>query len=139
MTTVDTVGVRNRGWILAKDLGMARYTAMDSVVRAVGKMVVWVDAAAEESTMISSRRKKTLPTVPLPNTAWPWMDSTSPTLLELPRPLPFVPMPANDCIEKITSAYVTRRIRVERMPAIPGVRLRSLVSSLTESAVSHPQ
>ena len=34
---------------------MALNTAMDSVVRAVGRMVVWVDAAAELSTIRMSR------------------------------------------------------------------------------------
>ncbi len=55
MTTVDTVGVRNRGLTFAKDFGSALYAAMDRVVRAVGRIVVCVDAAAEDSTISSSR------------------------------------------------------------------------------------
>ena len=55
ITIVDTVGVRNRGWIFANDFGIALYAAIDSVVRAVGRIVVWVDAAAEDSTISSSR------------------------------------------------------------------------------------
>src|SRR6266481_8379811 len=104
MARVETVGVRNRGWTFANDLGIALYAAMDRVVRAVGRIVVWVDAAADDSTITSSRWKKTDPTVPLPKTAWPWIESTSPALLRLPRPLPLAPTPANACMEKITSA-----------------------------------
>ncbi len=40
MVSVDVVGVRKRLWILANALGMALNTAMDSVVRAVGRIVV---------------------------------------------------------------------------------------------------
>ena len=47
MARVDVVGVRKRRWILAKEAGMALNTAIDSVVRAVGRIVVWVEAAAE--------------------------------------------------------------------------------------------
>ena len=48
MAMVETVGVRKRLWIREKALGMALYTPMASVVRAVGRMVVWVEAAAEQ-------------------------------------------------------------------------------------------
>ena len=67
---------------------------MASEVRAVGRMVVWVEAAAELSTMRSSRCANTLPNVDVPNTEWPRTDSTSPWLAGLPRPIPLVPMPA---------------------------------------------
>src|SRR5436190_23753798 len=104
ITIVDTVGVRCLRWILANWGGMALYTAIDRVVRAVGRMVVWVDAAAEDSTMSSSRWVRNDPKPELPNTAVPWIDSTSPAFATLPSPLPVVPIPAKDCIEKITSA-----------------------------------
>src|SRR5215472_16918970 len=100
---VDTVGVRYRGWIFANEDGIALYTAIDSVVRAVGRIVVCVEAAAEDSTISSSRWLRNEPKPDVPNTALPWIDSTSPALLMFPRPLPVVPIPANDCIEKITS------------------------------------
>src|ERR1700733_10632589 len=103
MNRVDTVGVWKRGWILANDLGSALYTAMDKVVRAVGRIVVWVEAAAEESTIRISRWDRTLPKPEVPNTALPMMDSTSPVLFALPRPMPVVPMPANDCADVVTS------------------------------------
>ena len=74
------------------------------MVRAVGRIVVWVEAAAEDSTISSSRWVRNDPKPEVPNTALPWTDSTSPALATLPRPLPLVPIPANDCIEKITSA-----------------------------------
>src|ERR1700691_661948 len=103
MRMVDTVGVRKRGWIFANDLGSAPYTAMDRVVRAVGRIVVCVDAAAEDSTIRISRRDRNVPKPEVPKTAPPRMDSTSPVLAELPRPMPLVPMPANDCTEVVTS------------------------------------
>jgi hypothetical protein len=75
---------------------------MDSVVRAVGRIVVWVDAAAEVSTMRTSSLERNSP-IPLPpKTASPRMESTSPVLALLPSPMPEVPMPANDCADRIT-------------------------------------
>ena len=45
----------NRGWTRPNAWGIASQRAIDSVVRAVGRIVVWVDADAEVSTqMISS-------------------------------------------------------------------------------------
>ena len=70
------------------------YTAIDSVVRAVGRIVVWVEAAAEESTISSSRWLRNVPRPDVPNTLLPWTDSTSPALATLPRPLPVVLIPA---------------------------------------------
>src|SRR5437764_11699196 len=104
MAIVDTVGVRYRGCIFANDDGIALYTAIDSVVRAVGRIVVWVEAAAEDSTMSSSRWLRNEPKAEWPNTRPPWIDSTSPALSTLPRPVPLAPTPAKDCMEKITSA-----------------------------------
>src|SRR5216683_4701926 len=104
MAIVDTVGVRYRGCIFAKTAGIALYTAIDRVVRAVGRIVVWVDAAAEESTISSSRWVRNEPQAELPKTLLPWIDSTSPAFATLPRPLPVVLIPANDCMERITIA-----------------------------------
>ena len=36
--------MRYRGWIRAKARGIAPYAAIDSVARAVGRIVVWVEA-----------------------------------------------------------------------------------------------
>ena len=83
---------------------MALYTAIDRVVRAVGRIVVCVDAAAEDSTMSSSRWVRKEPKADVPKTRLPWTDSTSPALATLPRPLPVVLMPAKDCMDRITSA-----------------------------------
>src|SRR2546430_5201070 len=55
IATVETLGVRWRGWILPNAFGMAFQWAIDRVVRAVGRIVVCVDAEAEVRTaMISS-------------------------------------------------------------------------------------
>ncbi len=80
------------------------YTAIDSVVRAVGRIVVWVEAAAEDSTISSSSRLRNDPKPEVPKTRLPWTDSTSPALFTLPRPLPVVLIPANDSMDRITSA-----------------------------------
>ena len=55
MVIVATVGIMFSRCILANWLGIALYTAIDSAVRAVGRMVVCVDAAAEVSTIRMSR------------------------------------------------------------------------------------
>ena len=53
--SVENVGVRKRGWMRPNACGIASHFAIDRVVRAVGKIVVWVEADAEVSTvMISS-------------------------------------------------------------------------------------
>src|SRR6478672_13193636 len=52
---VDTVGVWKRGLTLPKAFGNAPHRAIDRLVRAVGRIVVCVDADADVSTaMISS-------------------------------------------------------------------------------------
>src|ERR671934_590960 len=50
MTMVDTVGVWKRELTRPNGSGIARQRAIDSVVRAVGRIVVCVEAAAELST-----------------------------------------------------------------------------------------
>src|SRR5215471_2360826 len=117
MAIVDTVGVRYRGCIFAKLEGIALYTAIDRVVRAVGRIVVWVEAAAEDSTMSSSRWVRNDPKAEVPNTRLPWTDSTSPAFAMFPRPLPLVLIPAKDCMEKMTRAYVHNRMKVDRIAA----------------------
>jgi hypothetical protein len=94
MATVETVGVRYFLWIRAKLEGMALYTAMDSVVRAVGRIVVWVEAAAELSTINRRRWVRTLAKPDVPKMEWPRTESTSPSLAEFRSPMPLVPIPA---------------------------------------------
>ena len=50
MRIVETCGVRYRGWMRPSDSGIALARAIDSDVRAVGRIVVCVDAAADVST-----------------------------------------------------------------------------------------
>ena len=47
---VETSGVRNRGWMCPRALGIACRRAIDSPVRDAGMMVVWVEAIAEVDT-----------------------------------------------------------------------------------------
>ena len=68
-------------------------TAIDRVVRAVGRIVVSVLAAAELSTIRISRCTAKLPTALVPKTALPSTENTSFALSGLPSPIPLVPMP----------------------------------------------
>jgi len=67
---------------------------MESVVRAVGRIVVWVDAAAEVSTINNSSLTMTAPTPEVQKTEAPNELRTSPELAELESPMPVEPMPA---------------------------------------------
>src|SRR4030088_326735 len=102
ITSVDTVGVRFLGWILVNDAGSALYAAIDRVVRAVGRIVVWVEAAAELSTIRISSRDRNVPNPEVPKMAPPVTDSTSNWFAGLDRPIPLLPAPANASIEKMT-------------------------------------
>ena len=64
------------------------------VVRAVGRIVVCVDADAEVSTEMISSASKIRPPRSSPNTAGPMALKTSSALASLPRPMPVVPTPA---------------------------------------------
>src|SRR5665213_2054496 len=87
IASVDTVGVRNFGWIFEKDFGIDRYAAIASVVRAVGRIVVCVEAAADDSTISVSSFENTRPTPCEPNTAPPRTVMTSLELSGLARPI----------------------------------------------------
>ena len=76
---------------------------MDRVVRAVGRIVVWVEAAADVSTIRISRWDRKLPSPLPPNTALPSTDSTSPELSWLPSPMPWSPIPAKDWAARVTT------------------------------------
>ena len=75
---------------------------MDSVVRAAGRIVVWVDAAAELSTIKISSRDKTVPNPEVPKIALPVTESTSNWCAGFVSPTPLLPMPANACMATIT-------------------------------------
>src|SRR6476620_2835629 len=101
---VESVGVRYFGWIRAKRDGIALNAAIDRLVRAVGRIVVWVEADAEVSTQIASRWTMIQPIPPPPNTSWPIAANTSSALFSLPSPMPLVPTPANAMVATETSA-----------------------------------
>src|SRR4051812_44661386 len=92
---VETPGVRYFGWICANALGTALYAAMDRVVRAVGRIVVCVDADADVRIDAESSRSAILPRPESPNRAGPIAAKTSSALSGLPSPTPVVPTPAN--------------------------------------------
>ena len=130
MAMVDVVGVWKRGCIVAKCRGIARWAAIDRTVRAVGRMVVWVDAAAELSTARITSLPKVLPRTSLPSTA-----STSPWLSGLTS----VATPLKARQATVTNAKIASRTKVATIAARPGVRSASRVSSLHATAVSQPQ
>ena len=61
MSRVETVGVMYLGETVPSERGSAPARAIDSVVRAVGRIVVWVDAAAEVSTAMTRILSSGLP------------------------------------------------------------------------------
>src|SRR5208283_3804375 len=139
ITTVATVGVRYLSCMRPNASGTALYTLIESTVRAVGRIVVWVEATAEENTMSSNRWEKIEPNQLEPNTADPCTDSTSVRWAGFASPIPVVPTPANACAAIVTSPYVASSSTVAMIPASPGSRPLSFVSSFTDSDVSQPQ
>src|SRR3954452_12475097 len=101
---VESVGVRYFGWIRAKRDGSALKAAIDRLVRAVGRIVVWVEADAEVSTQIASRCTMIQPTAPPPKTSWPIAAKTSSALSTLPSPMPWAETPANAIVATDTRA-----------------------------------
>ena len=71
---------------------------MASAPRAVGRIVVWVDEAAETATVSSSTE-----VITAPSTGSPTMVSTSSAFSSLARPIPVSPKPANEPMAKATS------------------------------------
>src|ERR1700722_3383951 len=128
IASVATVGVRKRGLILARRDGSALCAAMASTARAVGMIVVCVDAAVE----VSTHRMSSLPAV-LPRTALAIALSTSELFADRNAG------PAKARAAVLTTANTATSITVDITAARPGVRLESLVSSFTDSAQSQPQ
>jgi hypothetical protein len=87
----------------ANFFGIARYAPIESAARAVGRIVVWVDAADDVSTEMISRLTRKTPRPLSPNTADPIAANTSSEFSSLPSPMPSVPVPAN-----ATEATATR-------------------------------
>src|SRR3954469_6696591 len=93
---VDQVGVWNFGWMRAKWLGIALCTAIESEGRAVGRIVVCVEAEAEVRIVAANSTCRTWPTGLLPNTAGAMTENTSPELSGFASPMPFSPTPAKE-------------------------------------------
>src|SRR3984957_9111418 len=121
-------GVRRRGLIRASRAGSAPCAAIASTARAVGMIVVCVEAAVE----VSTHRISSLPAV-LPRTALAIALSTSELFADRNAG------PAKASAAVLTTAKTATRMSVDMTPALPGVRLESFVSSLTDSAQSQPQ
>src|ERR1700728_2987108 len=121
MARVAAVGVQNRGLILARRDGSARCAAIASTARAVGMIVVWVEAAVD----VSTHRISSLPAV-LPSTAVAMALSTSELLADRNAG------PAKASAAVLTIANTATSRSVDMTAARPGVRLESFVSSLTD-------
>jgi hypothetical protein len=102
-------------------------------------MVVWVEAAAEVSTMSNNKWVSTVPIQPSPNTAVPTVDNTSPTFAGFASPIPSVPTPAKAWLATVSNVYTATSSTVASTAARPGVMALSLVSSLIDTLESHPQ
>ena len=74
--------MRKRGWTLPRLFGIALARAIESVVRAVGRIVVWVEAAAEVSTamirILSRGEPKTSVPSELSTSSWFLIRSSTP-------------------------------------------------------------
>src|SRR5947208_3464209 len=101
--SVDQVGVRYFGWIRANWLGSALCAAIERLVRAVGRIVVWVEADADVRIVAANSTWSTTPIQLPPNTSGAITLKTSPALSGLPRPIPLVPTPAKDTVAIVTS------------------------------------
>ena len=77
---------------------------MARVVRAVGRIVVCVDAAADDSTDRMSRISIALPSPESPNTDGPIAWKTSSEFSGLARPRPSSPTPAKATVATLTIA-----------------------------------
>ena len=62
---------------LREDEGIALCTDIESTVRAVGRIVVWVDAAADDSTISSNKWSRIDANVECPKIAGPRIERTS--------------------------------------------------------------
>src|ERR1700730_691159 len=112
----------------ANRAGSAWRAAMASTARAVGMIVVWVDAVAE----VSTDKTSSLPQV-VPSTRVAIAPSTS----ELWPARNAGPAPASAAV--VVTANTATSSTVDSTAARPGVREESLVSSLTLRAQSQPQ
>ncbi|SKV37795.1 Uncharacterised protein [Mycobacteroides abscessus subsp. massiliense] len=74
---MEVVGVRYVRWIEANDSGSALYTPIDRVVRAVGRIVVWVQAEADVRMEAESKSIPTCPRKLSPNSSGPIAANTS--------------------------------------------------------------
>ena len=119
---------------------MALYTAIDSVVRAVGRIVVCVEAAAELSTMSRRSLVRKLPKPDVPKMEDPSTESTSPALVGVLQPDP-LRADAGVGLRRQDHHGVRDEEDERRDDGGPARRClsSSLVSSLTDTAVSHPQ
>ncbi len=119
--------------------GIDLYTAIDRVVRAVGRMVVWVEAAAELRTISKSRWLRTLPKPDVPNTALPRPDSTSFWLGGIAEPHPFGAEPGEGLGRQDHQQIGDQQHHGREDGGPPGTVSGLAVSSLMETVVSQPQ
>ena len=115
--------------MFAQNFGRAPLAPMESAVRAVGRIVVWVDAAADVSTaMIISLSSGE------PRTSFASAARTSPSPCSARYSAPW-----SACAAIVTRRYVPTRMKTEATVARPGCSVGLALSSLTAAVVSQPQ
>ena len=119
--------------------GIDLYTAIDRVVRAVGRIVVWVDAAAELSTISSSRWDSTLPNPEVPKTECPSDGQDVVLVVRVAQPDALGPEPGEGLGRKHHEQIGGQQDQRGEHRRRPGTVSGSAVSSLTDTVVSHPQ
>ena len=72
-------------------------------MRAVGRIVVWVDADADVRMDAASSSSRMCPITESPNSAGPIAENTSLEFASAPRPMPSVPTPANATAATVTT------------------------------------
>ena len=93
IASVETLGVWKRGWTRENAFGSAPQLAIEIVVRAVGRIVVWVDAEAD----VRTEKSRNFCNTPDPNTLVP--SGLRMSLALSPRNL----VPASACAAVATS------------------------------------
>ena len=109
--------------------GSAPRAPIESAVRAVGRMVVWADAAADVRTARTRSRSSGEPSTSVPMMA---KMSLSPASARRPTP-------AHAWAAIATITKVATRISVETTVALPGCSVGSADSSFTVAVESKPQ
>ena len=130
---VENAGVRCRASTSPSLGGNARWIAIESAVRAAGRIVVWQLAADDVSTAMISSLSISLPAPDEPKTSAPEALSTSSEWFDRKSG------PRTACAANANATKIATRMKVDSTLARPGVVFAPSHSSFTLAAVSQPQ